>query len=88
MSLETKNIVVSKKTTVRLTPQERKELKAYIEKDQAAFTNIKENTGVVRATVKRVVSKGVAQLQIAMKLRDFLKAIKNLDQDKVELIKP
>lgn len=88
MSLESKNIVVSKKTTVRLTPQERKELKTYIEKDQAAFTNIKENTGVVRATVKRVVSKGVAQLQIAMKLRDFLKAIKNLDQDKVELIKP
>jgi len=73
------NLKLSKRTKVRLTPEEIKQLKEYTEFDEsAAYINIYNNAGIRRATIIATIERGWIELDPAIRLRDFLKEIKKL----------
>ena len=69
---------LSPRTKVRLTPEELGVLRSYIEDQPAAYKNIKNNTGVSRDTILRLLKNGWAELRIALPLRAFIKLIPEL----------
>lgn len=71
-----KNLKLSKRTRVRLSSSEMDALKKYIADETAAYANIQMNTGISWRTVNRIIELGSMELHVAIRLRDFLKAIK------------
>ena len=71
-----KNIKWSKRTKVRLGSDELQQLKDYVENEPASYTNIKLNTGISFQTINNIIQNGSTELHVAIRLRDFLKAIK------------
>lgn len=67
---------LSKRTRVRLTPLEMKQLKEYVEFDRAAYWNIYENAGIRRQTIIKTLERGWIELAPAIRLRDFLRELK------------
>ena len=72
----TKRIKWSKRTKVRLSADELQQLKVYVENEQAAYTNVKLNSGISYDTINSILEKGSTELHVAIRLRDFLKALK------------
>ena len=78
-------LILSKKSRVKLTTEEIDQLKEYTQNDPAAFINIKHNTGVRRDSILKVIERGSAEVAIALKLRDFLKLIKEVTTENAAL---
>lgn len=68
-------IKLSPRSKVRFSDEELTFLGDYIKDEPAAFANIKNNTGIARSTVLRVIERGWAELSTALPLRDFIKAV-------------
>lgn len=71
----TKTIKWSKRTKVRLNADELQQLKEYVENEQAAYTNIKLNSGVSYDTINSIIKNGSTELHVAIRLRDFLRLL-------------
>lgn len=78
-------LILSKKSRVKLTTEEMDQLKEYTQNDPAAFINIKRNTNVRRDTILKVMERGSAEVAIALKLRGFLKLIKEVTTESATL---
>lgn len=73
---DTKAIVFSKRTRVRLPQDEFKALKDYIDADPAAYATITHNTAVRRTTVMSLLENGYTELQTASRLKPFITVLK------------
>ena len=62
---------------MRLTDDEKVQLKAYIGDDPAALKNINMNTGIDSRTINKTVQRGWLELAKGVKLREFLNTIKS-----------
>lgn len=78
-------LILSKKSRVKLTTQEMDQLKEYTQNDPAAFINIKHNTNIRRDSILKVMERGSAEVAIALKLRGFLKLIKEVTTESATL---
>ncbi|MGC4057844.1 MAG: hypothetical protein QM743_06940 [Chitinophagaceae bacterium] len=67
---------------MRLTDEELEDLKDYTDNpDNAPFATIQTSIKVAPKTVKGLLKNGYAEMSVVVKVRDFLKAIKQMQAD-------
>lgn len=75
--ITTNGIRLSPRSRLVLTREEMDQLREYTENDPAAFRNIKENASIRRDTIVQTLERGWITVAPALRLRKFLKDIKN-----------
>lgn len=65
-------IKLSPRSKQWLTENELLQLREYLNDEPVAYTNIRLNTGIARATIDRVSEKGFGELAMVSKLKNFL----------------
>jgi Holliday junction resolvase len=75
----TKGIKMSVRSRVKLSAEEIETLKAFCDnEDNAPWATIKKNIGVARVTIEAVLNSGGGELRVIIKIRDFVKALKEM----------
>lgn len=75
----TKGIKMSVRSRVKLSAEEIETLKAFCDnEDNAPWSTIKKNIGVARITIDAVLNSGGGELRVIIKIRDFVKALKEM----------
>lgn len=77
-----KTIKVSKRSILRLNTEEWNDLKIYTANpENCPWATITENTKISFDTANKLTSSGKAEAHVVIRMRDFLKDLKNLQQE-------
>lgn len=76
-----KRIKVSKRTKIRFDEWELDLLRSFIDETDNPYSIIKANTGISRDTVLLALDRGWAERDTALRMRDFLNALKKMKEN-------
>lgn len=75
-----KGIKLSVRSRVKLTDEEIEELKTFCDNSSnAPWATIYNNINVKKETIEGMINSGGGELRVVMKVRDFLKGLKELE---------
>ncbi len=72
------NVKLGHRTRLKLKAEELSDLKKFVDGDTSPYHTIKENTGITKDTINRILERGWANVEHALSLRLFIKSIKHI----------